>query len=255
MKDIVLFTALVASTLFAQSGGELFNTYCSSCHATVVGLNESGGEVTNVYGAPYAKDVISKLKTETKTKEAFVAFVKDYINEPDKRKSLYGKKAIKDFGLMPSLKGSMSDSESTKLADYLYSGYEEESNVKVEKAEALKTLGKLAQYTHPGEVFFNKYCSSCHATVVGLNESGGEVTNVYGAPYAKDVISKLKTETKTKEAFVAFVKDYINEPDKRKSLYGKKAIKDFGLMPSLKGTMSDSESTQLADYLYSKYDR
>jgi len=156
MKVIVLFTTLVASTLFAQSGGELFNTYCSSCHATVVGLNESGGEVTNVYGAPYAKDVISKL------------------------------------GLMPSLKGSMSDNESTKLADYLYSGYEEESNVKAEKAEAPKTLEKLAQYTHPGEVFFNTYCSSCHATVVGLNESGGEVTNVYGAPYAKDVISKQR---------------------------------------------------------------
>ncbi|MEA3492367.1 MAG: hypothetical protein U9R27_10755 [Campylobacterota bacterium] len=67
------------------------------------------------------------------------------------------------------------------------------------------------------------------------------------------MINKLKTETKTKEGFVAFVKDYIDEPDKRKSLYGKKAIKDFGLMPSLKGVMSDEESTQLADYIYRKY--
>jgi len=124
MKRIVLLTALTASTLFAESGKELFNKYCSSCHTTVVGLNESGGEVTNVYGAPYAKDVISKLKAETKTKEAFVSFVKDYINEPHKRKSLYGKKAIKDFGLMPSLKGAMSDSESTELAEYLYHKYD-----------------------------------------------------------------------------------------------------------------------------------
>jgi len=51
------------------------------------------------------------------------------------------------------------------------------------------------------------------------------------------------------------VKDYINEPDKRKSLYGKRAIKDFGLMPSLKGVMSDEETTGLADYLYHKYDK
>lgn len=51
------------------------------------------------------------------------------------------------------------------------------------------------------------------------------------------------------------MKDYIDEPDKRKSLYGKRAIKDFGLMPSLKGVMSDEETTGLADYLYHKYDK
>ena len=89
--------------------------------------------------------------------------------------------------------------------------------------------------------------------MVGVNESGGKVTPIYEAPYAKDVVNKLKAETKTKEAFVVFVKDYINEPDKRKSLYGKKAIKDFGLMPSLKGVMTDDEATGLADYIYNKY--
>ena len=124
MKNIALFAVLATSALLAQSGEALFATHCASCHTTVVGVNESGGEITNVYGAPYAQDVVNKLKTETKTKEAFIAFVKDYIDEPDKRKSLYGKKAIKDFGLMPSLKGVMSDDETTQLADYLYSKYE-----------------------------------------------------------------------------------------------------------------------------------
>ena len=123
IKNIALFTLLATSTLLAQSGEALFTKYCASCHTTVIGVNESGGEVTNIYGAPYARDVISKLKTETKTKAEFIAFVKDYIDAPDKRKSLYGKKAIKDFGLMPSLKGVMTDSESTGLADYLYDKY------------------------------------------------------------------------------------------------------------------------------------
>ena len=102
-------------------------------------------------------------------------------------------------------------------------------------------------------MLFSKYCASCHTTVIGVNESGGKVTPIYEAPYAKDVVNKLKAETKTKEAFIAFVKDYIDAPDKRKSLYGKKAIKDFGLMPSLKGVMTDSEATGLAEYLYGKY--
>ena len=123
IKNITLFTLLATSALLAQSGDALFTNYCASCHTTVVGVNESGGEVTNIYEAPYAKDVIDKLKSETKTKEAFIGFIKDYINEPDKRKSLYGKKAIKDFGLMPSLKGVMTDSETVGLAEYLYDRY------------------------------------------------------------------------------------------------------------------------------------
>ena len=155
---------------------------------------------------------------------------------------------------MPSLKGAMTESESTVLAEYMYSDYGKEIQKAEEKEVVLSEADKRSvQETNPNELLFNKYCASCHTTVIGVNESGGDVTNVYEAPYAKDVINKLKTETKTKEAFITFVKDYINEPDKRKSLYGKKAIKDFGLMPSLKGAMTDSESTGLAEYLYDKY--
>ena len=155
---------------------------------------------------------------------------------------------------MPSLKGVMTDDESTILAEYLYNDYgKEPQKVEVEKAVLSEADEKLAQETKANEALFNKYCASCHTTVIGVNESGGDVTNVYEAPYAKDVINKLKTETKTKEAFTTFVKEYINEPNKRKSLYGKKAIKDFGLMPSLKGAMTDSEATGLAEYLYDKY--
>jgi len=254
MKNIVLFSVLSTSALLAQSGEALFGKYCASCHTTVVGVNESGGELTNVYEAPYAGDVINKLKSETKTKEAFLVFIKDYINEPDKRKSLYGKKAIKDFGLMPSLKGVMTDSESTVLAEYMYSDYGKEIQKVEEKKVVLSEADKKsAQEAKANETLFTKYCASCHTTVIGVNESGGKITHIYEAPYAKDVVNKLKAETKTKEAFIVFVKDYINEPDKRKSLYGKKAIKDFGLMPSLKGAMTDSESTGLAKYLYDKY--
>ncbi len=256
IKNIALSALLTTSTLLAQSGEALFSSYCASCHTTVVGVNESGGEITHIYEAPYAKDVVNKLKSETHTKEAFIGFIKDYINNPDKRKSLYGKKAIKDFGLMPSLKGAMTEDESTLLGEYLYSDY----GKAVQKAEVKEVVlsedeKKAVQIAQTNEALFTKYCASCHTTVIGVNESGGELTNVYEAPYAKDVIHKLKAETKTKEAFVTFVKDYINEPDKRKSLYGKRAIKDFGLMPSLKGVMTDSETSGLANYLYTKYSK
>ena len=251
IKNMLLITSLATSSLLAQSGEELFSTYCAGCHHNVVGVNESGGKVTKIYEAPYAKEVIEKLKVETKTKEAFVIFVKDYIETPDTRKSLYGQKAIKSFGLMPSLKGVMSDEESTKLAEYLYSDYGKETTVKKVVPTAL--VETLTPSEKINEALFIKNCADCHTTVVGVDESGGKLTNVYEAPYAKDIMMKLKVETKTKEAFIRFVKDYIETPDKRKSLYGTKAIKDFGLMPSLQGVMSDEESTGLADYLYEKY--
>lgn len=246
IRSILLYTVLATSTLFAQSGKELFTKHCTSCHTTVVGLNESGGKVTKVYEAPYAKDVVNKLKIEIKTQEKFVSFLKDYINKPDKRKSLYGKKAIKNFGIMPSLKGAMTDSESTKLANYLYNDYGKE-------LKKIKEAKKVSIESSKSEVLFTQYCAGCHATIVGTNESGGEVTNIYDAPYVKDVVSKLKVETETKDEFIAFVKDYIDFPTKRKSIYGKKAIKNFGLMPSLEGVMSDSESTGLANYIYEIY--
>ncbi len=249
MKNIILFTAITTASLFAQSGAVLFNNNCSSCHTTITGINESGGEVTNMYAAPYAKDIIAKLKTETKSKAEFITFIKSYIENPYKRKSIYGKKAIKNFGLMPSLKGVMNDKESTRLANYLYSDYDKGIAV------VAKVPKKKVETVSLGEKLFTYNCSSCHTTVIGVNEEDGKVTNVYAAPHAKDVVNKLKIETKTKTKFIAFVKDYIENPAKRKSLYGKRAIKDFGLMPSLKGAMSDKQSTELANYLYHKYDK
>ncbi len=242
LKKIMVLSLFTASILQANTGEELFKNHCSSCHSEILGVDESGGKVTNIYGAPYVKDVVKKLKEETKTQDEFVSFIKDYINIPSKRKSLYGKRAIKQFGLMPSLSGLLSDKESTKLATYLYNDIIKKE-VKIEKIKKLVKKQGL----------FETYCSSCHSEVLGVDESGGKVTNIYGAPYVKDIVKKLKEETKTQDEFVSFIKDYINIPSKRKSLYSKKAIKQFGLMPSLNGVLSDKEITQLANDLYKKY--
>lgn len=246
MKSLVVLATLFATTLSAQSGSELFTKNCSSCHANVLGVNvDLQGEYTKIYDAPYIKDLITKLKSITKNKEEFTAFIQSYINDPSKRKSLYGKKAIKKFGLMPSLKGALTDEEITILADYLYSGYSEQE---------IAVMEKVPNISDPREKIFNKHCASCHTTILGVNVNlQGEYSNICKGPYISDVIPKVKSKTKSKEAFSSFIKSYINDPSKRKSLYGKKAIKEFGLMPALNGVMTDEESTQLAEYLYEKY--
>ena len=185
---------------------------------------------------------MKKLKAKTKTKEVFKDFITEYINNPDKRKTLYGKKAIKKFGLMPSLKGSMNNEEISLLTNYLYT-YND-----VKKKEELKVIKKVVSYE---EKLFNKNCYKCHAEILGIaNDGGYDNSYVTSAPYIKDLVKKLKEETKSKEEFVDFITDYIRDPNKRKTLYGKRAIRKFGLMPSLKDNINPNDAKRLAEYLY-----
>jgi len=243
IDKLLIASLFTASVVYAQTGSELFQKHCAVCHMDVVGAYETGDTITKVYQAPYAKDVIKKLKAKTKSKAEFVSFIKDYINMPSKRKSLYGKRAIKSFGLMPPLTGVMTDAQENKLANYLYSDLLKDDN-------KIKTKKVTIKKVEDQNILFQKHCAVCHMDVVGAYETGDTITKVYQAPYAKDVIKKLKAKTKSKAEFVSFIKDYINMPSKRKSLYGKRAIKSFGLMPPLTGVMTDAETTKLATDLY-----
>ncbi len=246
IKTLMVFATLSTSILYAQSGADLFSKNCSSCHATVLGVSiDLQGEFKNISPAPYIDDLIKKLKTKTKSKEEFGTFIENYINNPDKRKSLYGKRAIKEFGLMPTLKGALTQEEIVVLSNYLYSDYGKEKVVVPEK---------VVEIIDPREELFKKNCASCHTTVTGVSiDHQGEYKYISPAPYITDLITKLKTKTKTQQEFITFIQNYINDPDKRKSLYGKRAIKEFGLMPTLKGVMTNEESAQMAEYLYERY--
>ena len=247
-KKILFFIPLATTILFSnQTGEEVFNKNCSECHATILGVDHDGGyENTLLTPAPYVSDLVKKLKKETATQEKFSEFIKEYIDNPDKRKSLYGKRAIKKFGLMPSLKGAISDEEKSLLIDYLY-------NEKFIKEVPQKVKKEVVREVDPREKLFTKNCAECHATVLGVTHDGGyENSFISPAPYIDDLVEKLKEKTKTQEKFTEFIKEYIENPDKRKSLYGKKAIKKFGIMPSLKGALTQEEITELANYLYEK---
>lgn len=246
MKTLAVLATLFASTLFAHSGNEIFTENCASCHTNVLGVNvDEQGEYSYISPAPYITELVSRLKSHTKNEEEFTAFIRDYINDPDKRKSLYGKNALRVFGLMPTLKGAISDEEVSMLAKYLYN--DKKSKNKTVAKEEIKTLDSR-------EALFVKNCSSCHEKVIGVNvDEQGTYSYISEAPYITELVAKLKSKTENEDQFISFIQSYINNPDKRKSLYGKRAIKKFGLMPTLKGVMTDEESAGLAKYLYERY--
>jgi len=246
LKKILIFLPIASTVLFAEpTGYNLFEANCAKCHATILGVSNDGGyENDYITSAPYITDLVKKLKEETTSQDEFKNFIKEYIQNPDKRKSLYGKKGIKKFGLMPSLKDVMSEDEIDILTEYLYN---KKLHKKIESKQVVKTID-------PREKLFVDNCAKCHSTVLGVVNSGGyDNSYITPAPYVTDLVKKLKKETKSQDEFRAFIKEYIQNPDKRKSLYGKKAIKEFGLMPSLKDALSNEEINQLANYLYEKY--
>jgi len=249
LKKILFFIPLATTVLFSQPTGEkVFNTNCAACHATILGVTNDGGyDNSYITPAPYISDLVAKLKQETGSKEKFAEFIKEYIENPNKRKSLYGKRAIKKFGLMPSLEGAINDEEKSLLINYLYN--EEYIKKDVKKVEKPKEVKKV----DPREKLFTKNCAVCHATILGVTNDGGyDNSYITPAPYVTKLVKKLKSETKSKEEFTQFIREYIQNPNKRKSLYGKRAIKKFGLMPSLEGALTPDEITQLANYLYEK---
>ena len=107
------------STLQAgeQSGEALFKANCATCHVTVHPDEET--KLT----APPIMGVMRHVKMHYDTKESAVAFVVDYVQDPDKTKAVYPPNALERFGLMPSLKGAVSPEDLSRIAGYLYDTY------------------------------------------------------------------------------------------------------------------------------------
>jgi len=75
--------------------------------------------------APPMSKVSGKLKSEFKTKEAFVAFVKDYIVNPSAEKAKCMPMALKKFGVMPPIGKSLSETELDTIANWMYDSFNE----------------------------------------------------------------------------------------------------------------------------------
>ena len=113
MKTSILLTGVLLCTnvtLAEESGKELFNTLCLSCHT----INPNKG-ITKV--APPIFAVIKHVKSAYPQREDFVQQIIDWVEYPDKDVSLM-RGAIKKFGLMPKL--PYKQEEVRKVAEFLY---------------------------------------------------------------------------------------------------------------------------------------
>jgi len=126
IKSLIIFTIFVTST-FALTGQSVYENKCTSCHQMkgMIDMSQMKAmqeKMENSGVKAPAMNMISmrikKIKGENRTE--FVAFVKDYIQNPSQDKGVCMPMAYKRFGEMPPVGKAMSEEEMTLVAEWLY---------------------------------------------------------------------------------------------------------------------------------------
>jgi|GEM_PF-1495083 len=114
------FASAEAPTTETPTAEQLVREKCSVCHLLVRPTKETAPYML----APPMMGVMHHVKEGVEAdgpdRDAVVAFVMDYAHNPERSKSLCKDKAIERFGLMPSLKASVTQEELKTIAHYLY---------------------------------------------------------------------------------------------------------------------------------------
>jgi len=122
----------------------------------------------------------------------------------------------------------------------------------------------VAVFASEGEVVYQKKCASCHTAFVPLEtlmENFMEKNNTLlklKAPTLNQLSFRLKQQIGDPKGdedihrmeVGAFISDYLNKPDKQKSICLADVIKHFETMPSMKGQLSDDEIEAVSEFFY-----
>jgi hypothetical protein len=120
---------ILTVTINAQTGEEIFDKNCITCHikksSTVMeqrGTDAHRKAMMELKAPPIMK-VVMKVKMVHQSKEEFVTFVADYIENPSKNKTLCNSRAVSHFGLMPAIGKSMTPEARKKVSVWIYDNF------------------------------------------------------------------------------------------------------------------------------------
>ena len=148
MKKYMVSLLLLASSLFALGGEEVYTKHCASCHTKDMMMNmdtrmnwrqkmqNSNQEERQAMRqemmqkmqnknmkAPSMPMISMRIKHMTDSKDDFVNFVIDYIQNPNQEKGYCMPMAYKRFGVMPAVGKGMSEEERNLVAQWLYDNF------------------------------------------------------------------------------------------------------------------------------------
>ncbi len=129
-----LIAIMSVTCLWANEGEEVYKTKCASCHTDFVSVEklmenfmEKNNTLLNLK-APTLNQLSFRLKQqigdpkddEDIHRMEVGAFISDYLQNPDKQKSVCMPEVIKHFKTMPSMKGQLSEDEVEAVSEFLY---------------------------------------------------------------------------------------------------------------------------------------
>ena len=115
MKKTLLLLSLAGTMIFASSGAELTKANCASCHM----LTTPTPDMIPTMKAPAMDAVMYHINLVMNKPEEIKAFIMDYVVNPDASKSVCESNKVQSFGVMPSLKGKVSQKDLAIIADYV----------------------------------------------------------------------------------------------------------------------------------------
>jgi hypothetical protein len=111
-----------------------------------------------------------------------------------------------------------------------------------------------------GYVVYQKQCMKCHVEMMEKQEVMKHLSSLKAPPMV-EVSNRLKENIiiadddndVKRRVIIAFIKDYIENPSVQYSMCHPMAIEKFGIMPSLKGKLSEKERQAVAEWVYDRY--
>lgn len=133
MRKTLLVLILALTSLYSNSGESIYKNSCAMCHA-----------MEGMLQAPPMPMVSQRLKIQLKSRDKFISFVNDYIQNPAKDKGFCMPMAYKKFGVMPPIGKSMNKEDRETISSWLYDNFKagnpKEMNMKAckQKSKAMK---------------------------------------------------------------------------------------------------------------------
>ncbi|MEA2018293.1 MAG: c-type cytochrome [Campylobacterota bacterium] len=118
-NKIILAILIMATSLFASNGKEIFDKNCISCHIMKMGWQVTPKEKMNMNG-PTAFGITKHVKDVFSNEKQFVEFVTEYITRPVRIKARCKDNVISKFGIMPAVSKEMSQADKKSVSSWMF---------------------------------------------------------------------------------------------------------------------------------------
>ena len=170
MLKILLSTFILVGAVHALDGESVYKDKCMACHSMKGLMDKSQMQAMrkkmqnatvqerqamkkkmqkkmreSEMKAPAMEMVSLRLKKMTGSKEEFLSFVKDYIQNPSQDKGYCMPRAYENFGVMPAIGQGMSEEEREVIALWLYTRFKGSWDSSEDAAACTKNNGARAK--------------------------------------------------------------------------------------------------------------